>query len=205
MILNTKNSSETGLANFIIYLFPPKSCGVIILIHNKNVPFQLQMSYSDKEGRTVIINGLLYGEEVVIANIYAPNIYDEDYFAQVYSKIAYLDCNNVILGGDFNCYLNPDMDKSPAVDITSKTANIIKTSCQELGLIDIWRFLNPTVKSNTFYSYPHQTASRIDYIFFLNQMISLAEKSNIGPITLSDHEPVTVTMLPPRPNYQSWI
>lgn len=184
--------------------FSSKKRGVIILIH-KNLPFQLQTSYSDKEGRTVIIKGLLYGEEVVIANIYAPNIYDEDYFAQVYNKIAYLDCNNVILGGDFNCYLNPDMDKSPAVTIAPKAANIIKTSCQELGLIDIWRFLNPTVKDYTFYSYPHQSASRIDYIFFSNQMVSLAEKSNIGPITLSDHAPVTVIMSPPRPNYQSWI
>lgn len=36
-------------------------------------------------------------------------------------------------------------------------------------------------------------------------MIRLAEKSNIGPITLSDHAPVTVTMQPPCPNYQSRI
>lgn len=36
-------------------------------------------------------------------------------------------------------------------------------------------------------------------------MIRLAEKSNIGLMTLSDHAPVTVTMLPPQPNYQSWI
>lgn len=129
----------------------------------------------------IIIKGLLYGEEVVIANIYAPNTYDDDYFSQVYNKIACLDCNNVILGGDFNCYLNPDMDKSPAASTAPKTASIIKTSCQELGLNDIWRFLNPTVKAYTFYSYPHQTASRIDYIFFSNQMLRLAEKSDIGP------------------------
>lgn len=80
-------------------------------IDPQKLSFQLQTSYSDKEGRTVIIKGLLYGEEVVIANIYAPNIHDEDFFAQVYNKIAYLDYNNVILGGDFNCYLNPEMDK----------------------------------------------------------------------------------------------
>ncbi len=111
--------------------FSTKKRGVIILIH-KNLPFQLQTSYSDKEGRTVIIKGVLYGEEVVIANIYAPNIYDEDYFAQVYNKIAQLDCNNVILGGDFNCYLNPDMDKSPAVDITSKLLILLKLHVRSL-------------------------------------------------------------------------
>lgn len=85
----------------------------------------------------VIIKGLFYGEEVVIANIYAPNTYDDDYFSQVYNKTACLDCNNVILGGDFNCYLNPDMDKSPAANTAPKTTSIIKTSCQELGLNDI--------------------------------------------------------------------
>lgn len=77
-------------------VFSNKKHGVIILIH-KTVPFQLQTCCSDKEGRKVIIKGLLYGEEVVIANLYALNTYDKDYFAQVYNKIAYLDGNNVIL------------------------------------------------------------------------------------------------------------
>lgn len=50
-----------------------KSRGVCILIA-KNIPFNLSQSIIDKEGRYIIITGLLYNVKCTLINVYAPNI-----------------------------------------------------------------------------------------------------------------------------------
>lgn len=81
--------------------FSTKRCGVCILLH-RNLPFTLITQDSDDEGRVILIKGLLFGKEIVIGCIYGPNNHNENFFIQVFSRLASLDCNNVILGGDFN-------------------------------------------------------------------------------------------------------
>lgn len=145
-ILNSKNLAESGLANFITHLV---KC--LFLLTSVNLLFQLHTS-SNKEDRTVIIKGSLFAEENVITNIYAPSIHIEGYFAPVYNKITHLDCNNVILGGEFNWYLNPDMDKSPAVNIKPlKLLILLKLHIRSLVKIPLLRVTHyiPTL-SNCF-------------------------------------------------------
>ncbi len=96
--------------------------------------------------------------------------------------MANLDCNNVILGDDLNCFPNPTMDKSPSVTFAPQVSSLICDACYEQNLLDIWRFHNPTSKEFTFFSHPHQTASRIDYIFTLCHMAHLVSQADIGPL-----------------------
>lgn len=108
------------------------------------------------------------------------------FFVQVFSRLASLDCNNVILGSDLNCFLNPTMDKSPSVILAPQVSSLICKHCHEQNLFDIWRFYNPTSKEFTF-SHPHQTTSCIYYIFISCYMAHLVRQANVGPITISDH------------------
>uniref|UniRef100_A0A673LI30 exodeoxyribonuclease III n=1 Tax=Sinocyclocheilus rhinocerous TaxID=307959 RepID=A0A673LI30_9TELE len=109
-------------------------------------------------------------------------------------KCFTLYCNNVILGSDFNCFLNPTMDKSPSVTFAPQVSSLICDACYEQNLLDIWRFHNRTSKEFTFFSHPHQTASRIDYIFTSCNMAHLVSQADIGSITISDHAPVTISI-----------
>lgn len=47
----------------------------------------MKQCYSDTEGRIVLVRGDLYGETVVLKNIYAPNTHDEEFFCLL-DKIA---------------------------------------------------------------------------------------------------------------------
>uniref|UniRef100_A0A8C1TQH4 Endonuclease/exonuclease/phosphatase domain-containing protein n=1 Tax=Cyprinus carpio TaxID=7962 RepID=A0A8C1TQH4_CYPCA len=89
--------------------------------------------------------------EIVIGCIYGPNNLNEICFVQVFSRLANLDCNNVILGGDFNCFLNTTMDKSPSVTFALQVSSLICDACYEQNLFGIWRFHNPTSKEFTFF------------------------------------------------------
>lgn len=176
--------------------------GVIILVHKK-LPFTVKDCYKDIEGRVVLIKGELYGEAVLLGSIYAPNVYDEEFFASLLSKIADMDCPNMLIGGDFNCSLFP-IDRNPAHNNQSKTASVILDMIDTFDLLDSWRYMNPDTKSYTFYSHPHLSSSRIDYIFLSKHLANLVEQSDIGSIALSDHAPVTLIMQPLRPAEHSF-
>lgn len=89
-----------------------KSRGVAILLH-RSLPFTLDKTLSDKEGRYVIMSGYLYGECVVFGCIYAPTIYEASFIPQLISDLATFSSPNLLLGGDVNCASNPNIDLPP--------------------------------------------------------------------------------------------
>ena len=57
---------------------------------------------------------------------------------------------NIIMGGDFNCPLNPTVDKRGGNLFPRQSViNIIEELQSELDLHDIWRIKNPTTRSYT--------------------------------------------------------
>ena len=58
---------------------------------------------------------------------------------------------------------------------------------KEIGLIDVWRELNPQKKDYTFFSNPH---SRIDYFFTFNKELHRVVDCSMGTMDLSDHSPI---------------
>lgn len=143
--------------------FSSKSRGMAILLH-QNVLFEESNIIRDKNGRHVIIQGKLFNRPVVLANIYAPNWDNVDFFRNLFSLLPGLDSHDLILGGDFNCVLDPKQDRSSTkVTSLSKSARCINTFLQAYGVIDPWRFKCPTSKQFSFFSPVHQTYSRIDY------------------------------------------
>uniref|UniRef100_A0A3P9BZE4 exodeoxyribonuclease III n=1 Tax=Maylandia zebra TaxID=106582 RepID=A0A3P9BZE4_9CICH len=117
--------------------FTSKSRGVAILVH-KNLPFTLHTIVRDTDGRFILITGLLYGELILLGSVYAPNTFDRSFYSNFLAKTSPVCPNHVIIGGDFNF---------------------------DLGLFDAWRVCNPHVKDFTFFSRPHFSFSRIDYMF----------------------------------------
>ncbi len=65
---------------------------------------------SDKFGRYVIVSGKLYNTPVVLVNVYASNCDDVAFFEQVFSLLPDLNTYSLILGGDFNCWLDLVLD-----------------------------------------------------------------------------------------------
>ena len=73
------------------------------------------------------------------------------YYEEIHKEIDQLpdidmDCR-VIIGGDFNVILEPNLDGSGGGDPKLKDSCIkVENICSNLDLIDIWRIRNPGVK-----------------------------------------------------------
>ena len=93
--------------------FNSKSRGTAILIHKK-LPFVLEKIVKDEEGRYVAITGILYGEKLLIGSVYAPNTYESTFYSQFLAKVSSICPPLVILGGNFNCGLEPCKDYNPS-------------------------------------------------------------------------------------------
>ena len=89
--------------------------GVAILIRN-NFDCIVEQKVADAHGRFLILKVLLNGEQTLLVNIYGPNRDNElvAFYLSLLQTIVKNDFDtieNIIMGGDFNCPLNPTLDK----------------------------------------------------------------------------------------------
>ena len=94
--------------------------GVAILISGK-IDFKIKTITRDKEGHDIMIKGSIQEEDIIIVNIYAPNIIRApQYIRQMLTAIkGEIDSNTIIIG-DFNTPLSP-MDRSSKMKINKET------------------------------------------------------------------------------------
>lgn len=163
--------------------------GVIILISN-STKFLCEKEIQDKEGRYVIVKGKLENEAVTLVNVYAPPESDKQFFKSMFNIIAVETEGILICGGDFNIVLNQNLDTTSTRKNKRQLAKFVKLSLEEMGMIDIWRSINPTKKDFTHYSVTHRVYSRIDYFLINKGDRYRVEECTIKSADLSDHNAV---------------
>lgn len=70
----------------------------------------ISWNYNGLKGRYVLVTGLLYNTPGILANVYGPNWDNDSFFRLVFSKLPNMATHFLILGGVFNCWLNPVLD-----------------------------------------------------------------------------------------------
>lgn len=160
------------------------------MISNKT-SFEPIFEKKDIEGRFILVRGNLGGSLVTLFNIYAPPNSDWKFFKQIFDLITAETHGVLICGGDLNIRLNPKLDTSNThtvqPNLISKKINL---AMKEIGLIDIWRELNPSKRDYTFFSNPHLAYSRIDYFLTFAQDLNRVVGCDVGSMDLSDHSPM---------------
>lgn len=94
---------------------------------------------------------------------------------------------HTIIAGDFNQVLDAVVDKTTFSKNKPKDRLGIKLLMKDLGLVDIWRVVNPKDREYKFYSHKHKSHSRIDYFLISSNMVGNISDCTIGPIALTDH------------------
>lgn len=132
---------------------------------------------------------------ITLANFYAPNFDDVSFFKNALSLIPDLSSYSLIFGGDFNCCLDPVLDRSSSRRcITSKSSIYLKSFFSEYGLADVWRLLNPQKRGYYFFSSVHHSYSRIDYFILDNALIPKVQSCTYQSIIISDHAPLILDL-----------
>ena len=169
-----------------------------------NLDLDIISTDKDPNGRFVSIDVKCESDEYSFSSIYAPNEGSsrKQFFKQLSEKLD-SKCNktqnlNVIIGGDFNCILNPSLDRR-----NDKGEN---TKCHDIGfkelsdllinaqLEDTWRRRHPSQKKYTFFKKNSKSASRIDYFLVSKSIEHKVTKANIINVPLSDHSAVSLNI-----------
>lgn len=166
-----------------------KSRGAAILI-NKNIPFISSSVTSDPHGRFVVVTGSLYNTPLTLVSVYGPNFDDEHFFSTFFASLPDLNTHRLIIGGDFNCVLDPKLDRSSNKTQTlTKSAKLIRSFMDTFKITDPWRFKYPTSRSYSFFSPVHHSYSRIDYFLIDCKLVPAIRRCDYEAIVISDHAP----------------
>ena len=177
----------------------PNSCGTAILINNK-ANCSVLHTIPDPLGRFIISKIKVDDKVYVLVNIYAPNKDKESvqFFRKLHTllQIENLDSEeNIILGGDFNCPLNPNLDKRGGIMIPRKSVvNSIECVQNELDLVDIWRVKNPETRSYTWSQKSPTILCRLDFWLISNNLCDFVNSTDIIPAIRTDHAAISLIL-----------
>ena len=146
----------------------------------------------DDEGRFIILEITYHGVDYLIGSMYAPTRNFEQHQIQVLEKLSNeiisTEITHICLGGDWNLYLIPILDKLHSMsdgNDNSKYRNHLKSFLDVNNLVDVWRALNPTKRVFTWHR--GDKRSRLDYFFCSDHMLNSLKDVSILPGIHSDH------------------
>ncbi|KAM5151827.1 otoancorin [Mantella aurantiaca] len=111
----------------------------------------------------------------------------------------------IIIGGDWNCVLDPSRDSSGGKSSISLTKlQRLSRFLSRAGLVDVWRILHPNERDFTYFSPVHTTYNRLDRLYVSQHALTMSPEATIGSILWSDHAPIYVKIDIPGPGPSSW-
>lgn len=113
-----------------------------------------------------MVMGTIGENKFTFLNLYAPNEDCPNFFKKMASKLADEGEGIIVVGGDYNCVLNSNLDRLPAEKGPRTRKSVTLQGMMDgLGLIDLWRFHHPR---NRDYTYRSMEVT-LDWICFLFQ------------------------------------
>ena len=177
------------------------SKGVAVLF-NRNYAFNFKTICKDTDGRLIVVDLDIQDKQFRLINVYAPNLPSErcKFITSKVKPYTKTD-REIIYGGDHNCILDLDLDKTNVACYPTKLQNksqpgkdtkemLDLMSCANLE--DIWRRRNPTSVKYTWNHKGKNLGSRIDYWLISKSLDYSVKKVNIIEIPYSDHSAVTL-------------
>lgn len=104
--------------------FTSRARGVAKLVH-KATPFIFSSMISDPGGRYILVSSLVGSASLVLLNNYAPNFDCPHFFRKVFDIILEYSSTHIILGGDFNCYFDPVLERSSSKSVSPNRLTVV--------------------------------------------------------------------------------
>ncbi len=175
------------------------SRGVAVVIRNGS-NITINDVYHDDFGRILIIKGDKNDFNFTLTNLYAPN--NEHCLANFYIDLKnifmekdLISCDNNIIGGDYNCILNVNLDKQGGnLKLKQQVVNNINALIDIFDLIDVWRNFHPTERRYTWRQNNPLIQCRLDYFLVSNNLLEYVTKTDINPGLRTDHSSILLKL-----------
>ncbi|MES9884827.1 MAG: reverse transcriptase domain-containing protein, partial [Sedimenticola sp.] len=144
-------------------------------------------------GRLQALTININDNDYIIMNVYGPNNDNISLYEKMEDYINEHEGENLIIGGDFNTVLDPDIDKKNGQQGTHRqTRNKLKHIINTYTLCDIWRIQNPNSRKYTWHSNTRPTIfCRLDYFLVSESILNRGSNCKISFGYKSDHSMVS--------------
>ena len=152
-----------------------------------------------KDDRILLLEVTFGNQNIIIANIYAPQAVSEK--VHFYTRIQHVieehnkDNLALILLGDFNSVLSNNEDIISGEKHNTREVESLNQLVTQLDLQDSWRIQHPDEKKYTWNRFHPFTARRIDYLLISSSLTANIEESEIISFPHSDHRVVTLSLI----------
>ena len=168
----------------------------------KQLSYKVVKQISDENGRFLLLHTFIDNSEFVLVNLYAPtkdNPEEQKLFLNfVREHLCHFLGKRIIMGGDFNIYMNPELDKKGGIcEKQSECSVILQDLVDELNLCDIYRLQNPDQHRYTWRNKGRNgwVHSRLD-MFLVSQDLQFQKiKALIHPGIKSDHSLIEISFV----------
>ena len=177
--------------------FRSNSRGVAIFFRN-NFEFKVCNTFKDQSGNVLIIDIEIENRRITLVNLYGPNIDDPAFYERLEKNVNRFGNNNIIMVGDWNLLLNPDMDGAHYRHINDPNArqNVLKL-INDFNLYDVWREENLEKRTFTWkrkLQSGYIQMGRLDYFLISESLINYSLNEKISPGYRSDHSIVSLAL-----------
>ena len=163
--------------------------GVCILFAPK-LPYHTVSTVCSPDGRYIVTELENIDDPTLrftLCNIYAPNN-DAPQFLLNVLEAAKDKASEIIIIGDYNLVMDPQMDRIGNKTNPIKAKMIVDQITEEMSLCDIWRIRNPTTKTYSWLrTKPEISASRLDFALVSQGLTQHIELTMYIPGIKSDH------------------
>jgi exonuclease III len=113
------------------------------------VDFKLTLIKWDKEGHSILIKGEIHQKEIIIIDLYTPNVSAPNFITHTMKDLkTYIDSNTVVVG-DYNMPLST-IGRSSKQKINKEILELNHT-IDQMHLTDVYRIFHPTSTQYTFF------------------------------------------------------
>ena len=129
------------------------------------------------------------GSPVVLANIYAPNDDNPQFYLDVFAYLERFDQSCLIVGGDLNLVLGDlDYSGSRVCHSNVRSRDMVTSLIEEFNLVDVWRHCHhPNLRQYTHHQHNPKVIPKLGYILVSDNLMGRSHKSKILPGVNSDH------------------
>ena len=171
------------------------SRGVLILLNN-NFEHKVEKVKSDPNGNYIILDINIDGKKFILVNLYGPNDNKPKFYKELMQGYKSFNNDNIIMCGDWNLVINPDLDTNNYLPINNPRARQeVLNLIEEEGFLDIYRVFHDEKREYTWIRRnPVRKQARLDFFLTSFDCFLYTSDTCIIPGYRSDHSGILLDL-----------